>query len=108
MPTTTAAATYKLIQAKSPVIDLSAVWHILLVSLAAGAGLAIAFGLILLGGEFFEEGKDGARKAGGIALGIVAAAFCVGVIVVGIHTMVNPPKSKPLKVVPTAAVTSPG
>jgi hypothetical protein len=100
----TSTTGYTLIKPTTPLIDGTALWHIVLVSVAAGAGLAIAFGLILLGTEWGQEAKNSLGKAGGWLLGLLAAAFCVAAIVVGIHVMVNPAKSKPYKVVKTSQV----
>jgi uncharacterized membrane protein SpoIIM required for sporulation len=101
-----AAAMYTLIKAKTPVIDLTALWHIVVVSVAAGCGLALAFGLILLGAKRGEDAKTGVEKTGGYLLAGLAAAFCVSAIAVGVYVMCNPPSTKPLKVVRTAAVTT--
>jgi hypothetical protein len=104
MGTTTTG--YTLIKASTPFINGTALWHIIVVSVAAGAGLAVAFGLILLGLKYGQVGKDSAAKAGGWILGVAAAAFCVGAIVVGIYAMLHPSKSKPLKVVPSSSSSS--
>lgn len=95
----TSTTGYTLVKPTTPLIDGTALWHIVLVSVAAGAGLAIAFGLILLGTEWGQEARSSLGRAGGWLLGLLAAAFCIGAIVVGIHVMVNPAKSKPAKVV---------
>jgi hypothetical protein len=87
-----------LIPAKTPVIQGTPLWHIIVVSLAAGVGLAVACGLIILGVEYFEEAKQAGKRFGGAILATVASLVCIGAIAVGIYAMVNPPKSKPLKV----------
>ncbi len=94
----TSTTGYVVSTAKTPVVDGNALLHIIIASLAAGAGLAIAFGFILYGWEFIQEGKSAAIKAGGWLMGLAAAAFCVFAIVVGIYVMTHPPKTKPLKV----------
>jgi uncharacterized membrane protein SpoIIM required for sporulation len=101
---TVLAVTYKLIKATTPFIDGTALWHIIVVSLAFGAGLALAFGVALLGFERGEEGKTGGERAGGFLLTGVCAVLCVVAVGVGVYVMCNPPKSKPLKVVPVALV----
>jgi hypothetical protein len=97
---------FTLIKASTPFIEGTDLWHIILASVAAGCGLAIAFGLILLGTEYGQTAKDGLGKAAGWLLGLLAAAFCIGAVVIGIYVMANPPKSKPLKVVPSGSASS--
>ena len=99
-----AATTYKLVKPTTPFIDGTALWHIILISLAFGAGLALAFGVALFGFQRGEEGKTGAEKAGGFVLAAVCAAGCVVAVGVGVYVMCNPPKSKTNKVVPVAMV----
>jgi hypothetical protein len=99
-----AATAYKLIKASTPFIDGSALWHIIVISLAAGAGLALIFGIALLGFERGEEAKTSGERTGGYLLTAVGAAVCVAIVAVGVWVMCNPPKSKPLKVVPATAL----
>jgi hypothetical protein len=99
----TSTTGYTLVKASTPFIQGSALLHIIIVSVAAGCGLAIAFGLILLGSEWGQEAKTGAAKFGGWLLGLLAAAFCILAIVLGIHIMVNPKGSSPSKVVPSSS-----
>jgi hypothetical protein len=99
-----AATAYKLIKSTTPLIDGTALWHIIVISLAFGAGLALAFGVALLGFEHGEEGKSAGERAGGFLLAGACAVLCVGAVAVGVYVMCNPPKTKPLKVVPVAFV----
>ncbi len=101
----TSTTGYTLIKASTPVIQGHALLDIIIVSVAAGCGLAIAFGLVLLGTEWGQEAKSGVGRLGGWILGLLAAAFCVLAIVLGIHIMINPKGSAPLKVVKTSMVT---
>ncbi len=101
----TSTTGYTMIKAKTPVIAWTPLWHIILVSVAAGCGLAIAFGLILLGTEWGQKSHNRGERAGGWLLGILAAAFCILAIVVGIHVMTHPAKSKPNTVVKSSMVT---
>jgi hypothetical protein len=101
MPTSTTG--YTLIKASTPVINGSALVHIIIASVAAGCGLAIGFGLILLALRWGQTGRTASVKAGGWVLGLAATAFCVGAIVVGIYVMTHPSKTKPLKVVKSAS-----
>jgi hypothetical protein len=102
----TATTGYTLVKASTPLINGSALLNIIIVSVAAGCGLAIAFGLILLGTEWGQEARSSSGKLGGWVLGLLAAAFCVFAIVLGIHIMVNPKGSSPSKVVPSSSSTS--
>jgi hypothetical protein len=99
----TSTTGYTLIKASTPVINGSALVHIIIASVAAGCGLAIGFGLILLALRWTREGRSGGVKAGGYVLGLAASAFCVGAIVVGIYVMTHPSKTKPLKVVSSSS-----
>jgi hypothetical protein len=99
---------YTLIPAKTPVIQWTPLWHIVVVSVAAGCGLAVAFGLILLGIQWSEKRKSGAEKGGGYLLSGLAAAFCLAAIAAGIYAMAHPAKTKPLKVVPKSALVVAG
>ena len=101
-----AAVTYKVIKPATPTVDWSALWHIIVVSVAAGCGLALLFGAILLGWELIADSKKESGKIGGYLLGAAAAAGCVAIIALGIYVMCNPPKTKPLKVETTALVTA--
>ncbi len=102
MPTTSTTG-YTLIKATTPVVQWTPLWHIILVSVAAGCGLALAFGFILLGVEGVQVAKTSAMKIGGYGLGLVATLFCLAAIGLGVYAMVNPSKSKPLKVVPSSS-----
>jgi hypothetical protein len=104
MGTTTTG--YTLIKPSTPFIDGNALVHIIVVSAAAGCGLAIAFGLILLGSEYGQIAKTSIARAGGWLLGLLAAAFCVAAIGAGVYIMVHPAKSKPSMVVKSGATTS--
>jgi cytochrome bd-type quinol oxidase subunit 2 len=98
---------YKLISPSTPTVNWTALWHIILVSVAAGCGLALLFGVILLGVHFAERKQAGdAERGGAYALSGVAALACAAIIVAGIYVMTHPEKSKAGKVVPTAALVS--
>lgn len=99
-----ADAGYKLIKATTPTVDWVALWHIVVVSAAAGCGLALLVGIALIGLEIVELGKNGGEKAGGFVLGGVCIAACAFIVCVGVYVMCNPSKSKPAKVVKTAQV----
>lgn len=91
----------------SPIVDWSAMWKICLVALAAGAGVVVAFGFVLLGLEFAhgraihatpDAGTEGAgtgarrtpsagERFGGFTLSLICGLICVGVIAIGVYAM---------------------
>ena len=94
----------------SPIIDWNAMWKICVVALAAGAGVVVVFGFLLLGLKIANRpGTDGTRGTGsrltGYALSAVCGVIVIGVIVVGIYAMTQKPSSKPAK--PKAALVIP-
>jgi hypothetical protein len=103
MGTTTTG--YTLIKAKTPVVAWGPLWHIVVVSAAAGCGLAIAFGLILYGTEIAAMAKHEAGKVSGWLLSLLAAAFCIAAIGAGVYAMTHPGKSKPNQVVPSRSAS---
>ena len=107
----------------TPIVDWSAMWKICLVALAAGAGVVVFFGFMLLGLRFAQgppthgAGADGRQSAasrstpsagarlGGFTLSLVCGLVCVGVIAVGVYAMTKKPSSKPAK--PKSALVIP-
>jgi len=78
----------------SPIVDWNAMWKICLVALGAGAGVVVAFGLMLLGLKFAQRpatGTDGApspvARLAGFAVSLVCALLCTGVIAIGVYAM---------------------
>lgn len=71
----------------SPIVDTSALWKIVLASFAGGAGVAVAFGILLLGVSRGNSSDHGAVRTVGYAVAIVAGAFCILAVVLGIHAM---------------------
>ena len=93
----------------SPIVDWNAMWKICLVALAAGAGVVVVFGFVLLGLNIASRsGTDGSQSAGsrftGLTLSAVCGAICIAVIVVGVYAMTKKPKSKPAAKPKTALV----
>lgn len=85
-------------------------WKICLVTLAAGAGVVVVFGFLLLGLKFANRpAADGTQstgsRLGGFTLSLVCGLFCIGVIAVGIYAMTKKPSSKPAK--PKSALVIP-
>ena len=94
----------------SPIVEWSAMWKICLVALAAGAGVVVMFGFLLLGLKFANRrSSDGTlssgSRVGGFALSLVCGLVCIGVIAVGIYAMTKKPSSTPAK--PKSALVIP-
>lgn len=86
----------------TPIVDWNAMWKIFLVAFAAGAGVVVVFGFLLLGLKLASrsgiEGRQNAgSQLGGYALAAVCGVICLGVIVVGVYAMAKKPSSKPAK-----------
>jgi hypothetical protein len=118
----------------TPIVDWNAMWKIFVVALAAGAGVVVLFGFMLLGLKLSQgpathaahgAGADGTHSAatdgtagagsggtpsagarlGGFTLSLVCGLIVVGVIAVGIYAMTQKPSSKPAK--PKSALVIP-
>jgi hypothetical protein len=83
-------------------INGAALWKIILVSLVAGGGVTIAFGLLLLGleqadvtpGPASGSTTSGGTRVAGFGLSTIAALFCVAAVAFGVYAMVKKPSSK--------------
>ena len=72
----------------APIVVWSALWKIVAASLIGGAGVAIVFGFVVLGVERAQNaGDNGTARIGGYGLALVAAAFCIFAVVVGVYAM---------------------
>ena len=71
----------------SPIVDTSALWKIVLASLAGGAGCAIAFGILLIGVSRAQSSENGAARVLNYGMALLAGLFCVAAVVLGIHAM---------------------
>ncbi|MBV9817556.1 MAG: hypothetical protein JOZ07_04320 [Solirubrobacterales bacterium] len=71
----------------SPIVDTNALWKIVLASLAAGAGVAIAFGILLIGVSRAQKTTNGGARVLDYGLAVIMGAFCVFAVVAGIHAM---------------------
>ena len=81
----------------TPIVDWNAMWKIFLVAFAAGAGVVVAFGFVLLGLKVANRPgtAGGGSRLSGYALSAVCGVLCLGVVVVGVYAMTKKPKSKP-------------
>jgi hypothetical protein len=73
-------------------VNWTAIWKIVLVALAGGAGIVIVYGFLLFGLKYATaDGSDGTHSEGSKVLGYALAAICailvVGVVVLGIYAM---------------------
>jgi hypothetical protein len=110
----------------TPIIDWTAMWKICLVALAAGAGVVIFFGFLLLGLKFAQGPATGASheatagdvqnagtngppgagaRLGGFTLALLCGVICIGVVAIGVYAMTQKPSSKPAK--PKSALVIP-
>ena len=94
----------------TPMVDWNAMWRIFLVALAAGAGVVVMFGFVLLGLKIADRSRAGGThgsgsRVGGLTLAIVCALICAGVVVIGVYAMTKKPSPKPAK--PKAALVIP-
>jgi hypothetical protein len=110
----------------TPIIDWTAMWKICLVALAAGAGVVIFFGFLLLGLKFAQGPAMGAShqaaaggvqsagtneppsagaRLGGFTLALLCGLVCIGVVAIGVYAMTQKPSSKPAK--PKSALVIP-
>jgi len=73
----------------SALIDTNALWKIVAVGFAAGAGVVVAFGFVVLGTSRFAEARHSSAVArGGYALLVfLGAAFCIAAVVLGFWAM---------------------
>ena len=115
-----------LLGASTAIVDWGAMWKICLVALAAGAGVVIFFGFLLLGLKFAQgpvtagatangagdigssgphEPPSAGARLGGFTLALVCGLICIGVVAIGVYAMTQKPSSKPAK--PKSALVIP-
>jgi nitrate reductase gamma subunit len=90
----------------TPLINTSALWKIILAAVAGGAGVVIAFGLVLLGLSRAKRASGSTQRMADYALSGLAGLFCVAAVVLGIYAMVKKPATAKPKAKPAAAITS--
>jgi hypothetical protein len=70
-------------------INGSALWKIVVAAFVGGAGVAIAFGVLLLGLSRADSATGPTQRAGGYALSAACAAFCIAAVAVGVYAIVH-------------------
>lgn len=110
----------------TPIVDWSAMWKICLVALAAGAGVVVFFGFLLLGLKFAQGPAKGVSndaaagdaqsggterppsagaRLGGFTLALLCGLVCIAVVAIGVYAMTQKPSPKPAK--PKSALVIP-
>jgi hypothetical protein len=85
-------------------VNWSALQKIIVVALIGGAGVVLAFGLLLIGVKWATRAKSGRAKFGGLTLAGLGALFCIATVVIGIVAMADKPSSKKPAKKPAAAL----
>jgi hypothetical protein len=67
----------------SSIVDLSALWKIVVVTVIAGIGVVGAFGYVLLGISRYQTVRVGGSRAAYVLLVMLAGAFCLAVVILG-------------------------
>ncbi|MGA2929919.1 MAG: hypothetical protein ABSG43_28815 [Solirubrobacteraceae bacterium] len=91
-----------MLTAATALVNTSALWKIVLAAFAGGAGVVIAFGLLLLGLSRASKTRNPVRRAADYALSGVTGAFCVAAVVIGVYAMAKKPATAKPKPKPTA------
>jgi hypothetical protein len=92
----------------SSLIKWSALQKIAVVALIGGAGVVLAFGLLLIGLKWATGANTGLAKLGGVTLIGLSALFCVATVVIGIIAMADKPSpKKPAKKTASALIHRP-
>lgn len=71
----------------APIVDTSALWKIIVASLAGGAGCAIAFGFLLVGLSRAQQTNNNGARVLNYGIVLVGGLFCLAAVVLGIHAM---------------------
>jgi hypothetical protein len=69
------------------IVDTSALWKIIVASFAGGAGVAIVFGILVLGVSRAQATENGGARALNYGIAVLAGLFCIAAVVLGIHAM---------------------
>jgi NADH:ubiquinone oxidoreductase subunit 6 (subunit J) len=89
----------------TPLINTSALWKIIVASLAGGAGVVIAFGILLLGLSRAKQARGTTQRLADYAISGLAGLFCVAAVVIGIYAMAKKPATPKPKAKAAAIAT---
>jgi len=78
----------------SEFVNWSALWKICVAAMVGGAGVATAFGLLLLGLKQFNTSKSSGTRTAGVVLSGLCAVFVAAAVVLGIYAMTQKPSAK--------------
>jgi uncharacterized membrane protein SpoIIM required for sporulation len=92
----------------TPLIDGSALWKIVAAAFAGGAGVVIAFGILLLGLSRASKAHNEVARIANYGLSALAGIFCIGAVAIGVYAMVKKPASPKPKPAKSAALVVPG
>jgi hypothetical protein len=73
----------------SKLVDFDALWKIVLVGFAAGAGVVVAFGFVLVARSRYAVARQGdlATRGGYVLMGVLGGGFCAVALVAGFIAM---------------------
>jgi hypothetical protein len=73
----------------SALIDLDALWKIVVAGFVGGAGVVVAFGFVLLGRSRYEQARQGdaLTRATAILMASAGGAVCAAALIVGLLAM---------------------
>jgi hypothetical protein len=73
----------------SSLIDLDALWKIVVAGFVGGAGVVVAFGFVLLGRSRYEQARhgDALNRATAILMASAGGAVCAAALIVGFLAM---------------------
>jgi hypothetical protein len=91
----------------TPLIDGTALWKIVVAAFAGGAGVVIAFGILLLGVSRASKARSEIARLANYGLSALAGLFCIGAVAIGIYAMVKKPASPKPKPAKSAALVMP-
>jgi hypothetical protein len=71
------------------IVDLDALWKIVVAGFAGGAGVVIAFGFVLLGRSHYQQAREGdvATRTTAVLMAIAGGVFCAAALIVGLVAM---------------------
>jgi NADH:ubiquinone oxidoreductase subunit 6 (subunit J) len=89
----------------TPLINTSALWKIIVAAVAGGAGVVIAFGILLLGLSRAKQARGSGQRLTNYAISGLAGVFCLAAVVIGIYAMAKKPATPKPKAKAAAIAT---